>query len=264
MLLKKIKSKVNSFLKIFGYKISKVNRNISIAEESDFEAKTRKEVKKYTEAGDFSIFNFFRACKYLFDNNIEGDFVEAGVYQGGMLILFAKILEKNPHESSRLIYGYDTFSGMTEPSEFDVKYKHKNEFNYTAERIINEKIKNNTLDQWVNCSLENVKKNLVLNLKSLKNIKLVVGDVRKTLLDINNIPEKISLLRIDTDFFDSTKVVLEKMYSKVEIGGVIILDDYGSWSGSKRAADDFFKEKNLKPFLFVSNESERIFIKTTN
>ena len=71
--------------------------------------------------------------------------------------------------------------------------------------------------------------------------------MRQTLKKKNNIG-KISLLICDTDFYDSSKIILEKLYSKVVNGGIIIFDDYGMWSGQKKAVDNFFKSKKKHIF----------------
>ena len=58
-----------------------------------------------------------------------------------------------------------------------------------------------------------------------------------------NIPKKISLLRLDTDWYESTKIELEILYPLLQKGGILIIDDYGHWGGSKKAVDEFFLDK---------------------
>jgi O-methyltransferase len=77
-------------------------------------------------------------------------------------------------------------------------------------------------------------------------IIFIIGDVSETLLNLNNIPEKISLLRLDTDWYKSTKDELVYLYPKLEKNGVLIVDDYGHWQGSKLAVDEFFSDLNIK------------------
>ena len=64
-----------------------------------------------------------------------------------------------------------------------------------------------------------------------------------SLLDDNNLPESISILRLDTDFYDSTLVELNKLYPLLSPGGYIIIDDYGHWEGSRRAVNEYFGEE---------------------
>ena len=72
---------------------------------------------------------------------------------------------------------------------------------------------------------------------------------------------KISLLRLDTDFYDSTKIELETLFPLVVKNGVIIIDDYGHWKGQKKAVDEYMNKNKISPFLFEVDYSCRIFIK---
>ena len=109
-------------------------------------------------------------------------------------------------------------------------------------------------------SLSKVKNHLINNLNDISNIKLIKGDVRETLNDKKNLPEKISLLRLDTDFYESTKKELEVLFPRLQPNGVLIVDDYGYFAGSKKAVDEYFKDK----FVFKHNidKSIRLIIKT--
>jgi hypothetical protein len=86
----------------------------------------------------------------------------------------------------------------------------------------------------------------------------VQGDVRQT-LDVN-IPEKISVLCLDTDWYESTKKELCVLYPKLSHQGVLIIDDYGSWSGSKKATDEYF-ETIQRPFLQYTDWTGRMGVK---
>jgi hypothetical protein len=94
-------------------------------------------------------------------------------------------------------------------------------------------------------SLEEVKNNLQPSQFPKENIIFIEGDVSKTLQDRNNIPEKISLLRLDTDWYQSTKDELEILYPKLSNKGVLIVDDYGHWKGAKKAVDEYFKNMDI-------------------
>ena len=124
---------------------------------------------------------------------------------------------------------------MTDPDKNDFEISTNN----TAIKLL-QKDKNKKTNVWGICNLDQVKKNISKHTKDLNNIYFIKGDVEKTLNEIKNIPEKISLLRLDTDWYKSTKKELEVLYEKVSSGGVIIIDDYGHWGGSKKAVDEFF------------------------
>ena len=63
-----------------------------------------------------------------------------------------------------------------------------------------------------------------------------------------NIPKKIALLRLDTDWYQSTKIELEVLWDRLEPGAPCIIDDYGHWNGCRKAVNEFFEklQKNYK------------------
>ena len=84
----------------------------------------------------------------------------------------------------------------------------------------------------------------------------------ETLKNKNNIPEKIAVLRLDTDWYESSKYELEQMYNNVVCGGVIIFDDYYHWEGQRKATDDFFKKINMNyHFININNGKTAAIIK---
>lgn len=89
-------------------------------------------------------------------------------------------------------------------------------------------------------------------------IVFVQGDVATTLHG-KDVPSEISLLRLDTDFYESTLVELEILWPRLVVGGILILDDYGHWDGARRAVDEYFSEANLKPLMIpISGGGGRI------
>lgn len=139
----------------------------------------------------------------------------------------------------RKIYLYDTYEGMAEPSEFD-----KTEGNTIN---VQEKWKNNVSSEggnnWMRFTLETVKENMQKTGFSESQIVYVKGMVEDTVPQ--TIPSEISLLRLDTDFYESTKHELEHLYPLLSKGGVLLLDDYGSWLGAKKAVDEYFINKPM-------------------
>jgi hypothetical protein len=93
------------------------------------------------------------------------------------------------------------------------------------------------------------------------NIVFVQGDVLKTLEEYT-IPETISVLRLDTDWYESTKKEMDILYAKVVKNGVLMIDDYGHWGGSKKAVDEYFDECKKRPFLHYIDYAGRIGLKT--
>lgn len=187
------------------------------------------------------------ALDFVRTNKISGDYVECGVWRGGNVYGIAKYLEEyNDLENN--IWLYDTFEGMTAPSEFD--WDCQNNF------------AGNMMDA-VKCdaALELVQD--LMNHTTYPNdkIRYVVGDICQTLDDPKNIPKKIALLRLDTDFYASTKKELEVLWDRLQVGAPCIIDDYGHWQGARKAVDEFFANK---PHEFVRIDYTGILIYKKN
>lgn len=176
--------------------------------------------------------SMIQAVSHIHYSNIEGDFVECGVYEGRMLILLKELQEN--FKLNNKIYGYDTFEGMTESSEMDT---------YTEKKLNNLKASGNLGLSMKYASIDHVKQNLQKNHIDISNINLIKGDVMRTLNSEQNLPKKISLLRLDTDYYESTLKELEVLYPRLESKGVLIIDDYGFFDGCRKAVDEYFKDK---------------------
>jgi hypothetical protein len=184
-----------------------------------------------------------QALSYILDNNIEGAIVECGVFDGNFEIMWIQELKRR--NVIRDIYMYDTFEGLPEPSEYDYttntasiyQMDAKQVHEYWASHKIDDK-KNN----WCLCPLEKVQQRLRSTNYPEENLHYVVGDVMQTLNE--TVPDKIALLRLDTDWYTSSLFELEKLYDKVSENGVIIFDDYFHWDGQRRATDEYFKKIN--------------------
>ncbi len=193
-------------------------------------------------------------------NDVKGSLVECGVWKGGCVMVMA--MSQIKYNTKRSIYLYDSFEGMTEPkSDKDEEY----------EKIIYNKILTGEYkrrydhwhneNKWAFCPLDIVKQNMSLTKYPEEKIFYIKGDVMET-LDGEIVPESISILRLDTDWYDSTKKELTVMFSKVSVGGFIIIDDYMCYRGSKTATDEFFIEHtNEVEIVFSTDKSTLIFKK---
>jgi O-methyltransferase len=193
-----------------------------------------------------------------FVNKLEGAYVECGVYEGAHPKLCADLTLQN-NLPIRNIYMFDTYEGLTEPGEYDYTSDATLLYKMTREQVYNEwknNQKNDVTNGWCYCSLENVKKNVEQSGYPKDKLFYIKGDVCETLLNKENIPDKIAVLRLDTDWYESTKIELEVLYDKVVPGGVIIFDDYFHWDGQRRAVDDFFKNKGIN--VIVEKVNERV------
>jgi hypothetical protein len=126
---------------------------------------------------------------------------------------------------------------MSEPNELD---KHNN----IAAKELAKSYGIKKMSDWCYSSYNEVVKNISEN-TIIDNIFLIKGNVEQTLLEEKNLPEKISILRLDTDWYASTKIELEMLYKRLVKGGILIIDDYGHWQGARKAVDEYFKNKNI-------------------
>ena len=166
----------------------------------------------------------------MIENNIKGDIVEIGVWKGGSILSMMLTYQCFKSDSDTKFHLYDTFEGMTPPDLYDVDYRGN-----TASVLLSQN------RATCICNLESVKKNISSNTNLIPIYHK--GDILKNTF----IPDKIAILRLDTDWYESTKYELDTFYNNVVTGGIVIIDDYGHWKGSKKAVDEFiFKNPSIK------------------
>ena len=197
-MLNTFKILINKFLTIFNLSI--INNNQKIIELKNDDAKLISVVSKYSMTPKIRIYNLLQALRHIKQKNIDGDFVECGVWKGGNIILFKKFLENELKNSNKKIFAYDTYEGMNQPSEEDYNLTSK-----VSAKILLKKEKNKDSNIWGISKIEDVKKNISENVKNLDNINFIKGEVEQTLNSEKNLPLKISILRLDTDWYLSTK-----------------------------------------------------------
>jgi len=188
------------------------------------------QVSPYTMTSVEALFALYTSVNYVLDRQIPGDIVECGVWRGGSALLAALIM-KARNISDRQLYLYDTFQGMPTPTEFDV-----DKYGRTGLEMI-EQYGDDI--GWCYALLEEVQAAFSIHNFDFE-IHFVPGDVLETLEKIK--PETISVLRLDTDWYESTAVEFQQLYPRLSTGGVLIVDDYGCWAGSRKATDDYFRE----------------------
>ncbi len=188
-------------------------------------------VKNYTIVEIERCYSLYKAVHYILKNNIPGDFVECGVMKGGSMMMVALMLAE-ANITNRKLYLYDTFAGMPAPGVQDGEIE-KEEWR----KMQNEDGTNN----WCYASFDDVETNMKSTGYPSENLILVRGKVEETIP--GTIPDKIALLRLDTDWYSSTKHELVHLFPILEKKGILIIDDYGAWQGARKATDEYFKEK---------------------
>ena len=236
-----LKSNIQKVFNSLGYKIEKIDSYYS---DNYFFKKILTKVKDYTMTNPKRIFYLYLAVNHVIKNNIKGDMVECGVWKGGSIMTIALTLIKNKIKNKN-IFLYDTFSGMSKPTNNDYLYSDQSKL---AINLIEN-------DEYLKCkaNISEVKKNIFKTNYPKKRFKFVVGDVKYTLK--KKIPRKISLLRLDTDWYESTKQELHVLFPKLSNGGILIIDDYKTWGGCKKAVDEYFKNRKNIFFLSIDNEA---------
>lgn len=207
-----------------------------------------REVREYTMTDKAALFALYTAVCYVLRNNIPGDFVECGVWKGGSALLAGLVLQRYG-VTDRALYLYDTFEGMTPPDTVDI-----DKDDQSAQQLMETYGDENG---WCYASYEEVAERFAAR-RFLFDVFLKKGDVLDTLGDHTG---QIAILRLDTDWFASTKFELERLYPMLSKGGLLIIDDYGHWRGSRMATDAYFAELPSPPMLIRVNESVRLAIK---
>jgi hypothetical protein len=250
LICKMIIQSLNKILRGFGYKIIKDNFNEEYAEFLDIYAFC----KPYTMTSVERMYALYKGVEYVVKNNIPGDFVECGVWKGGSSMLIAKTLQKFG-VTDRTIWMYDTYEGMSEPTEND-----KDIAGIDANDLLQKASKEDQASVWCFSSLDEVKNNLKLTNYPDNNIHFIKGKVEDTIPE--SIPNGyIALLRLDTDWYESTKHELIHLFPLLVKSGVLIIDDYGHWVGAKKAVDEYIQQNGITLFLAKVDYSGRMAIK---
>jgi O-methyltransferase len=196
--------------------------------------------KSHSLLGIDAFYNLFRSIEYIAKNGIEGDIVECGVFLGGAILAMSDFAFHFGLKSPRFVL-CDTFSGFPDnTSEVDM---HGVETKFVAH------------DNF----LEVVKSVVEKSLYPQEKFEFVVGKVEDTLR--RNKPSSICLLRLDTDYYESTRVELEELYPLLSSGGVLVVDDYGLFQGARRATDEYLQKQETQCLLMRINYSVRCGVK---
>ena len=194
----------------------------------------------------------YDAVAYIADRGIEGDIVECGVWKGGSSTLAALTLMERG-STDRTLYLYDTFAGMSEPTDADVNLHGR------AAKGRWKELARDDINEWDYAPLKEVEANLASTGYPPERITFVKGKVEETIP--GTMPDRIALLRLDTDWYESTRHEMEHLFPRLVSGGVLILDDYGHWEGARKAVDEYVTEHDLKLFLVRIDYTGRLAVK---
>ncbi|MEU0698441.1 TylF/MycF/NovP-related O-methyltransferase [Streptomyces niveus] len=207
-------------------------------------------VKPFTMTSPERLNAFILATRHVVRHNIPGDIVECGVWRGGSMQACAKTLLALG-ETDRGLHLFDTFEGMPPPTAEDLRRDGR-----SAEDLLAAQGKDRPI--WAVASLEDVQAGFANVPYPGERVHYVQGLVEDTVPQ--QAPEQISILRLDTDWYASTKHELEFLYPRLVSGGVLLIDDYGYWQGSRQAVDEFL-EKTGERLLMLRMDEGRIAVK---
>lgn len=251
-----MKELLKTILNKIGYSIKKIDS--SKPPYSDIKNKEFWEIyevcKPFTMTNIESLYSLYCSVDYVLKNNIKGAFVECGVWRGGSSMLIAQML-KNRNITDRNLYLFDTFEGMSEPTHNDLDIR-----GVKAATLLRDHENNKEESVWCLAELKDVQNNMRLTAFPEENVTFIKGKVEDTIPE--NLPkENIALLRLDTDWYESTKHELNYLYPQLEQRGVLVIDDYGHWEGCRKAVDEYFQENNIHLLLHRIDYTVRVGIK---
>lgn len=256
-MLKHIKKNIKKVVAKSGYTISRIRKEdfskMCVPEDMGEDFKKIYDLcKEYTMTSAERMFSLYQSVQYIVKAGIAGDFVECGVWRGGSSMLMALTLYSMGQKNKK-IYLYDTFTGMTKPTEKDKKSD--------GTVAMDQWIKQNhgEYNEWVFSPIEEVKQNMLSIGYPKENIIFVQGKVEETIP--KTIPYKIALLRLDTDWYESTYHELKFLFPLVSPKGVLIIDDYGHWSGAREATDTYLNENKISLLLNRIDYTARLGVK---
>jgi len=251
-----IKTVVRETVSRFGYTIlpsNEVRRNREFP--ADFDAATVdlcRAVGPFTMTSPERISALRQGVLHILKHSVPGDVVECGVWKGGSMMAVARTLLECG-DANRNLHLFDTFEGMSSPTEADVNYRGE-----TAPDLL---AQSQDSGGWIRAcgALEEVKRNMSATGYPPHRIAYVKGKVEETIPQ--HAPDRIALLRLDTDWYESTRHELEHLYPRLSQNGILIIDDYGHWTGARKAVDEYLEEQGTPLLLCRIDYTGRIAVK---
>ena len=250
-IFRKTRQTLRGLLRSTGYDVVRFNERLGDLEPSVSE--TIRAVRPYTLTSVQRLVALCDAVQYVVRNQIPGDIVECGVWKGGSMMAIARTLIQ-ADDQSRHLYLFDTYEGMTPPCDKDISVQGE-----SASDLLHNEDKEDPQSVWCAAPLDEVRRVMGgVGYESSK-VHFIKGRVEETLPSMA--PEQISLLRLDTDWYESTRHEMEQLFPRLSKGGVLIIDDYGHWQGARQAIDEYIKENKLQIFLHRIDETGRCAVK---
>lgn len=213
----------------------------------------RRRAEPYTMTSVERMFALYQLVRHVVQSGVRGDVVECGVWRGGSSMMAAMALAATG--DPRPLWLYDTFEGMTQPTARDRTWSGQ----AAAAELASVEREAGARNDWCYASLDDVKANMARTGYPEELLHFVVGPVEETIP--GQAPERIALVRLDTDWYESTRHELEHLWDRLEPGGGLIIDDYGHWQGARQATDEFFASRGTPVLLHRVDYTGRVAVK---
>jgi O-methyltransferase len=253
-----LKPFIKSVLRRAGYEVSRARPTLTLREQNpdvtEEESIIYSKVRQLTMLSPERVLANLRAIEHIVQNGIPGDIVECGVWRGGSSMAMALALLRLS-DTSRTLWMYDTFQGMTDPTDAD-----KSHAGIGAKELLTTAKERGALEHseiLAYASLEDVRNNMLATGYPVSHVRFVEGPVEQTIPGA--LPDQIAVLRLDTDWYESTRHELIHLYPRLAPGGILIIDDYGHWEGARRAVDEYLA--NSGTFLNRIDYTGRLAVK---
>ncbi len=252
-----MKRRIRTFVRNFGYDIVSYKKDHDRPFPSDFsedDIRIVQEVKPYTLTSRERIYSLLRAVDHVEAHQIPGAFVECGVWRGGSMLAAVREWQR-VGRSEREVYLFDTYEGMPAPTDNDVSA-----LGLDARSTFEETKIHDQSSDWCYASLEDVQQVLQSSGYGPDKLHFIKGRVEDTIPA--QAPDTIALLRLDTDWYESTKHELIHLFPRLSHGGILIIDDYGYWKGARKAVDEYLAENRIRLFLSRIDHTGRLAVKS--
>ena len=246
-----IKTAIHKSLRLFGVDVVRYPppEEVSPPDFRKAEVDIIRKVRPWTMTSIERIYALIQAVRYISANAIPGAIVECGVWKGGSIAAVARTLLQN-QDQSRELYLFDTFTGMTRPTARD--------FDCWGKKASQDLV-DCPGDRCDDAALEEVKEIIHKTGYPREKVHFIPGKVEDTIP--SQAPESIALLRLDTDWYESTRHELVHLFPRLSRAGAIIIDDYGHWEGARQACDEYFNQNRIPILLNRIDSTGRIALK---
>jgi O-methyltransferase len=255
MVFSVVKKMIRGVVRRTGFDIVRYQphqKSVSLADLTDREIEIVESVKPYTLTSEERIAALMNALGYITKHKIPGDIAECGVWRGGSMMAVARALMSHG-DSTRRLYLYDTYDGMSEPTVHDQALSGESAKSLLERDPVGTGI-------WCRASIEEVRANILSTGYPKERVHFIKGKVEETLPQI--MPGRLALLRLDTDWYESTKHELTHLFPLLDSRGLLIIDDYGHWQGARKAIDEYFSEHKLNLYLHRVDYTCRVAVRT--